>query len=703
MSVCDRSVCLLPLICYAWKRADNCIPPFSTSTTMMQLGLVLLASILHLSVTFSPPHFQQRRHSLLVASSSSESNEQEPSLNELHTMLQQAVEAEDYEEAGRISDIRKQLLFGDTSNLSEEQDMELAATMSWTGLGTAPWLTDRLGALSYMFPTTIQIQTMQAVNAMLNSTQDELQETSLEERLQKNERDMGIVISGSTGSGKTLAYTIPLLSTLSDSLFERQRLRVGAEENVGDATGDLLDRIAVVTSPVVRSGSRPLVQEQKTTTSTSLGTSGTDVTSPLALIVVPTRELGAQTATLLFHLIGGSIKENPTELVGAANSFRYKGPKGIRIGCVLDDEEASQGLKLQTDIVVTTPKYLGKLLDEEDIKPASLRVIAYDEADLSLELTSDDNLSKLFDDDSTDERLSSRLVLLAGASVTKPLGDFAVQKRVLPPGRSSIATATTFAPLKSHKSSGEETARSMSLQDLDVCLYPGLQHERVVVQDGAQLLALTRLLRENLRNYAKTHADERPRAVVFFPSEKEAKDAIEPLRDSLWGEHKVCVMLPEIGVNPLGIMNDFKNSETSVMLATPNSVRGLDFPNVTHVYSLFLPVDDPREYIHLAGRVGRVGQEGRVLGDGGHVVSLIKDTDVNSFDALSSALGFSYEDKTIESEEIVDWEQDEDLTGDNIDVEKARRYLEDTLMLVRSDGDEPNATTTENGLEADAD
>jgi superfamily II DNA/RNA helicase len=136
---------------------------------------------------------------------------------------------------------------------------------------------------------------------------------------------MGIVISGTTGSGKTLAYLVPLLSTLSDSLFVRQRIRVGAEENVGDTTDNLLERVALVTSPVVRTNSqRPIRQGAIATGAaiSTLGKSGKDVKSPLALLVVPTRELGIQTAMLLYQLVGGNVKKSATEMVGKANMFK---------------------------------------------------------------------------------------------------------------------------------------------------------------------------------------------------------------------------------------------------------------------------------------------------------------------------------------------------------------------------------------------
>ena len=57
----------------------------------------------------------------------------------------------------------------------------------------------------------------------------------------------------------------------------------------------------------------------------------------------------------------------------------------MKIGCVLDDKEAEFGLKLQTDVAITTPEYLPKLLRDGDISRSKLRVVIYDEVDLALE------------------------------------------------------------------------------------------------------------------------------------------------------------------------------------------------------------------------------------------------------------------------------------------------------------------------------
>ena len=645
-------------------------------------------------------------------------------LNELQTLLRDAALRQDFVEAGKFSDELFVRLYRDDPPSNDEEKRLRRRRMSWRGLGAAPWLVDRLDSLNYTFPTTIQINSMEAVNKMLNTTDEQVESTTLEERVEMNNKDMGIVISGSTGSGKTLAYLAPLLSTLSDSLFTRQRIRVGAEESVGDTTGDLLERVAIVTSPAVQSNTRrPIRPGSAIATGASLSTlgkSGKDVRSPLALIVVPTRELGVQTAILLYELVGGSIKKDATELRGRANSFSYKGPKGVRVACVLDDEEAEFGLKLQTDVAITTPQYLTKLIADNDINPSKLRVVIYDEADLALEETDSEALERLFNDNHED-REYTRLTFMVGASVTESLGNLAVRSRILPEGKSFIASATRHRPLQADRNadSGDETPSGMcgdqpkvaSLKDLNVCLDPGLRHYRVRVGNETGMLTLTRMLRKELKDFerrqipmsgAQLMEPQRPRVVIFFPDEATAKAAISPLRDALWGEHKLCVLLPKTGVNPLQMMDQFKNNETTVMLATPNSVRGLDFPAVSHVYTLYLPMDDPREYVHLAGRVGRVGQMGSARGGGGRVVSILKEGEAHNMDVLAKELGFEFTDldSGFDSTVVAPISEDGEFDMEKTDLDEMRRYLEDTLTLLETDDPEDELRGKNNVIDA---
>jgi superfamily II DNA/RNA helicase len=753
-------------------------------------------------------------------------------LNELQTQFRLAIAREDMDAAMVYRDELADRVDNSHNNnnsynnnsdhdmTEEERLRKKRQRLSWSGLGTAPWLIERLNALGYTFPTTIQINAMEAVNAILseNNTKndvannnknkninddDDTDNTTLEERLLKSSstiQNMGLLISGSTGSGKTLAYLVPTLSTLSQTLYTRQRIRIKAEEDIGDLMGDLLERVAVQTSPMMKGqGYTQVGGGGGGKISSTLGKSGTDVKSPIGLIVVPTRELGVQIALLLYQLVGGNKKNSPTERSGKKNMFQYKGPKGVKIGCVLDDEMSMEGLKLQTDFAITTPKYLSKLLDEKDIDPRKLRVVIYDEADLGLEQTSEHDLKLLFDtmmnnnnnndnkeqqqeeeeeeEGNNNVREFSRISYLVGATVTESLGNLAVRDEILPKGKSYIATATRFAPLTDTSdatidndnddisTSGEYVnsmptvgisssadASKATLKDLSLCLDPGLRHERVIAPDNTELLCLARMLRKELKDFEIANAtltaeaengggggddgdddDEendllkqlailreetkdleeefdfssvmpsssskgttdkinslmRPKVVVFFPDEDEARDAILSLRDAMWGEHKLGVLLPNTGVAPLSIMESFKKGDISVLLATPNSIRGLDFPELTHVYTLFLPDNDPREYLHLAGRVGRIGQQGSVRGQGGRVTTILDQDEAPKFDQMASFLGFNYEDVAPIKAEI----------SEQSDVEDMRRYLEDTITLLGTVADvdvDETKDTTEN-------
>ena len=658
-------------------------------------------------------------------------------LNELQTLLREAIAAENYKEAATLRDLIADTLSTSNSNIATndnendaavvvnhqqvlglDQDTRKYKRLSWVGLGTAPWLVDRLEALNYMLPTTIQIHAFESINEMLFKLQQAQQQgavyphvvsypqQTLEELMQssaealassgeKKRNNMTVIVSGSTGSGKTLAYLVPLLSTLSESLFERQRIRVKAESDVTDAADDLLSRVAIQTSPEVRGkpGQHQINADKAKRVTMSMGKSGRDITSPLALIVVPTRELGVQTAMLLYELVGGSTKRTATEFSGKRNMFKYKGPRGVKIGCILDDQEAESGLTLQTDVAITTPQYLTKLLQDQQIKPEKLRVVVYDEADLALENTKDEDLKVLFKDekdaqkedeeeeeeDYLDRRGSnSRLTYLVGASVTDSLQQIpVVREYVLPKDFTYLATSTSFSPVVFDETYADDAKAKSSLSQLRLRLDPGVIHERVVAPNNTGLLCLSRMLRRELREYdEKIQHNETlskkiasPRVVIFFPNEKEARECMPKLRDAMWGDFKLSVLLPSTGVSPLSVMEDFKLNKTSVMLATPNSVRGLDFLGLTHVYTLYLPANDPREYVHLAGRVGRIGQLGSVTGVGGRVTSILRPEEAEQMENLAKQLGFEFVDAEYAKAEISN-------------VEDMRRYLEDTITLL---------------------
>jgi superfamily II DNA/RNA helicase len=187
---------------------------------------------------------------------------------------------------------------------------------------------------------------------------------------------------------------------------------------------------------------------------------------------------------------------------------------------------------------------------------------------------------------------------------------------------------------------GGGDARSWEEDDLAQALCPpGIVHRFCVAPESGdqsqaqlQLLALARLLRRDLSEWmARCEADEgvpRPRAVVFAADEPAALRVGSALRESLWGEQAVVT---RAGAQPDQSAAAFQSRRAnagkqgfddvltaggaSVLVVPKAEGRGLDFPDVTHVYcfNLDLEAAEAHEYAHMAGRTGRVGQGGHGL------------------------------------------------------------------------------------------
>lgn len=57
------------------------------------------------------------------------------------------------------------------------------------------------------------------------------------------------------------------------------------------------------------------------------------------------------------------------------------------------------------------------------------------------------------------------------------------------------------------------------------------------------------------------------------------------------------------------VLKRFREGSTDILVATDVAARGLDIPDVSHVFNLDLPTD-PEQYVHRIGRTGRAGKTG---------------------------------------------------------------------------------------------
>ena len=328
-----------------------------------------------------------------------------------------------------------------------------------------------------------------------------------------------VVIQAQTGSGKTLAYLMPTI--------------------------DNLDFVA-----------RKMLQ---------------------VLIIVPSRELTIQTVMLAYRLFGGNVNVG---VPGASdNMFNYKGPQGIKVvGVFEEDHETREGFADVAEIVVGTPDALARMKNAGFLEVDLAQTIVADEADQLFEQFPE-AMETLLAPSPYAPVMEDRQVVLCGVSVPDSVVQLVQQRGHFKQNPLSIQMGTPGR------------------------VPPSVKHRRLVTPRARKLVALARQIRADLA-FAGEDAPP-PRTIVFVPSAVAAEAAAGPLRKSLWGKHKLAVLLPD-GKEAVRVMQDFKNQKTTLLLCTPDVERGLDMPGVDYIYSLDAP-SFSASYLHRAGRCGRLG------------------------------------------------------------------------------------------------
>ena len=79
----------------------------------------------------------------------------------------------------------------------------------------------------------------------------------------------------------------------------------------------------------------------------------------------------------------------------------------------------------------------------------------------------------------------------------------------------------------------------------------------------------------------------------------------------------------------------FRDGDIAILVASDVAARGLDIPNVSHVFNFDVPIH-AEDYIHRVGRTGRAGREG-------DAVTIVTTTDKRYLDAIEKLLGKSIE------------------------------------------------------------
>ncbi len=274
-----------------------------------------------------------------------------------------------------------------------------------------------------------------------------------------------------------------------------------------------------------------------------------------ALILVPTRELAAQVAELIYVL-------------GEASGRRPK--VAVLTGGVSINPQL-MALRGGADMVIATPGRLLDVVAHSRLQLKNIRTLVLDEAD------------RLMDQGFADE-LGQVLALLPGTQA-----------------RQTLLLSATFAPSVQALAAGWLRA-----DHARVMIEPSLQQDADIMQraiyiDSGRRTAL-------LHDLAVQHAGQR--MLVFVASRYSAEHVANKLYDRKINATAFHGDLSQGARRQ--VLDEFKNSQWQVLITTDLAARGIHVDSLPHVVNYDLP-RSPADYIHRIGRTGRAGQSGLAI------------------------------------------------------------------------------------------
>jgi ATP-dependent RNA helicase DeaD len=283
-----------------------------------------------------------------------------------------------------------------------------------------------------------------------------------------------------------------------------------------------------------------------------------------AVIVTPTRELAHQVACV-------------AESFGAAGKFK-DASRALHVLKVVG-EVTSHTLTLLRDapphVLVGTPSTLAALLPGH-VNVGELQALILDEADELLRVHSAPPVRAL-------AQMARAHRARPGIVCVSATSSFGLQKFV----RETLRKDLVVVDVTARSSSG-------SGGKVGIATPPTLSHSLLrVPAPAAQFNSFTRLL-----------AALRPPAVLSFHNSAAGMEALEA---HLRNKGIRCGVLGNAYANSVRAksLEGIASGRLQVLLSTEMAARGLDIPRLSHVVN-FDPPSSLREYVHRAGRVGRL-------------------------------------------------------------------------------------------------
>ena len=314
---------------------------------------------------------------------------------------------------------------------------------------------------------------------------------------------------------------------------------------------------------------------------------------PRTLVLAPTRELAAQVAEN-FEKYGSNHKLTMALLIG-----------GVSFG----DQDAK--LMRGVDVLVATP---GRLLDHFErgrLLLTGIEVMVVDEADRMLDMGFIPDIERIF-------KLTPMTRQTLFFSATMPPEIQRITDQFLHnPARVEVAkpatTADTIAQRVVHVPTKDDKVKRGALREL-------LRHEDV-------------------------------RNGIIFCNRKSTVDIVaKSLQKHDFNARPIHGDLAQ--AFRMETLEKFRNNEIQFLVASDVAARGLDIPDVSHVFNYDVPIHAD-DYVHRIGRTGRAGRKGAAMmlvskADGKFYDSILKTIGVEEIEALDFKEFFETEMAAVE-------------------------------------------------------
>lgn len=290
--------------------------------------------------------------------------------------------------------------------------------------------------------------------------------------------------------------------------------------------------------------------------------------SPVALIVVPTRELMQQIFRDVNNLLNCICIDThiaATQLPKPSGAIQYK---AAAICGGVSAQAQIQEIAAGVDVIVATPGRLLDLCDRGALSLLGIKYFVLDEVDRMLGMGLEEQLRKV--------------VALVTAE-SKPCQTL-LFSATLPESLQRLARSAVVNPVEIQVGATHVTA-------------PNIKHQVLFLHTYEKPRKILEILRQT----------EFPPVIVFASSIQAVDFLVRHLRKEQF--HVAGLHSEKSQEYRFKLMTGFKNGKVDVLVATDLASRGLDIPEVTHVINYDIP-DTIEDYIHRCGRTGRMSRHG---------------------------------------------------------------------------------------------